>query len=90
MKRDDSRVSGRSDAVREMDSLRANSPKVSTDELVKWIREDRESGSRISEEASNSLPGRKLVPSKTPRMLEPFEVDLLRQDLQAALKLLGK
>jgi hypothetical protein len=84
----DSRASSRSDAAREMDALWENAPKVSTDELVRWIREDRESGSRISEEASSALPGRKLVPSKTPRMLEPFEVDLPRQDLQAVLKLL--
>jgi hypothetical protein len=35
--------------------------------------------------ASNDLPGRRLVPSKSPRMLEPFEIDLLRQDLKAAL-----
>lgn len=87
---DDSRVSSRADAVREMNALRANAPKVSTDELVRWIRAGRESGSRISEEAASTLPGRKLVPSKTPRMLEPFEVELLRQDLRAALKLLGK
>lgn len=37
----------------------------------------------------DALPGRKLVPSKTLRMLEPYEVDLLRQDLQAVLELLG-
>jgi hypothetical protein len=35
--------------------------------------------------ASNALPGRKLVTSKSPRMLEPFEIDLLKQDLKAAL-----
>jgi hypothetical protein len=35
--------------------------------------------------ASNALPGRKLVTSKSPRMLKPFEIDLLRQDLKAAL-----
>jgi hypothetical protein len=34
---------------------------------------------------STDLPGRRLVPSKSPRMLEPFEVDLLRQDLKAVL-----
>jgi hypothetical protein len=35
--------------------------------------------------ASTALPGRKLATSKTPRMLKPFEIDLLRQDLKAAL-----
>ena len=34
---------------------------------------------------STDLPGRRLIPSKSPRMLEPFEIDLLRQDLKAAL-----
>ena len=35
--------------------------------------------------ASTDLSGRRLVPSKSPRMLEPFEIDLLRQDLKAVL-----
>jgi hypothetical protein len=35
--------------------------------------------------ASTALPDRKLATSKSPRMLKPFEVDLLRQDLKAAL-----
>jgi hypothetical protein len=35
--------------------------------------------------ASNALPGRKLATSKSPRMLKPFEIDLLRQDLKEAL-----
>jgi hypothetical protein len=47
-------------------------------------------GSRVSASASSALPGRRLVTSTTPRMLKPFEIDLLRQDLQAALKLLGQ
>ena len=47
-------------------------------------------GSRVSGSASNALPGRKLATSKNPRMLTPSEIDLLRQDLQAALKLLGQ
>ncbi|MGH8210723.1 MAG: hypothetical protein ACREU6_14240 [Steroidobacteraceae bacterium] len=34
----------RKDAVREMDALRTNLPKVSTDEVARWIREDREQG----------------------------------------------
>lgn len=34
----------RKDAVREMDALRTNLPKASTDEVVRWIREDREQG----------------------------------------------
>jgi hypothetical protein len=32
----------RKDAVREMDALSTQLPKVSTDEVVRWIREDRE------------------------------------------------
>jgi hypothetical protein len=47
-------------------------------------------GSRISGSASSALPGRKLATSKIPRMLTPSEIDLLRKDLQAALKLLGQ
>ena len=35
--------------------------------------------------ASTDLPGRKLATSKTPRMLTPPEIELLRQDLKAAL-----
>lgn len=34
----------RSDAVREMEALRAQLPKISTDDLKRWIREDRERG----------------------------------------------
>jgi hypothetical protein len=34
----------RKDAVREMDILRAELPKVSTDEVARWVREDREQG----------------------------------------------
>jgi hypothetical protein len=34
----------RKDAVRDMDALRGQLPKVSTDEVVRWIREDREHG----------------------------------------------
>jgi len=34
----------RSDAVREMDAQRARAPKISTNELTRWIREDRERG----------------------------------------------
>lgn len=34
----------RRDAVREMDALRAQLPKVSTDEVARWIRDDRERG----------------------------------------------
>jgi hypothetical protein len=32
------------DAVRQMDALRAQLPKVSTEDVVRWIREDRERG----------------------------------------------
>ena len=35
---------GRSDAVREMTALRAQLPKVKTEEVTGWIREDREHG----------------------------------------------
>lgn len=34
----------RNDAVREMEALRAQLPKISTEEVAKWIREDRENG----------------------------------------------
>ena len=34
----------RMDAAREMDALRTNLPKVSTEEVTRWIREDREQG----------------------------------------------
>jgi hypothetical protein len=45
-------------------------------------------GNEGSASDSTALPGRKLATSKKPRMLTPSEVDLLRQDLRAALKLL--
>lgn len=32
----------RDDAMREMDTLRAQMPQISTDDLARWIREDRE------------------------------------------------
>jgi len=34
----------RKDAAREMDALRANMPKVGSDEVARWVREDRERG----------------------------------------------
>jgi len=34
----------RKDAAREMDALRAGMPKVSSNEVANWIREDREQG----------------------------------------------
>jgi hypothetical protein len=34
----------RGDAVREMEALRAQLPKISTDEVTRWVREDRERG----------------------------------------------
>lgn len=34
----------RIDAAREMDALRTSLPKVSTEEVTRWIREDREQG----------------------------------------------
>lgn len=45
-------------------------------------------GAEIS--ASTALPGRRLATSKNPRMLTPSEIDLLREDLRAALKRLGQ
>lgn len=40
---------------------------------------------KSSGSVSTALPGRKLATSKSPRLLKPFEIDLLRQDLKAAL-----
>ena len=34
----------RNDAVREMEALRTRLPKISTDEVTRWIREDRQHG----------------------------------------------
>ena len=34
----------RSDSVREMEALRRQLPKISTEEVTRWIREDREHG----------------------------------------------
>jgi predicted CopG family antitoxin len=34
----------RSDAMREMEALRIQLPKISTEEVTRWIREDRERG----------------------------------------------
>jgi predicted CopG family antitoxin len=34
----------RKDAVRDMDALRVQLPRISTDEVARWIREDREHG----------------------------------------------
>jgi hypothetical protein len=47
-------------------------------------------GSRVSESASRAVPGRRLITSENPRLLTPCEIDLLRQDLQMALNLLGQ
>ena len=47
-------------------------------------------GLRSSGSTSIDLPGRKLATSKRPRMLTPSEVELLRQDLKSALKVLGQ
>jgi hypothetical protein len=38
---------------------------------------------------SIALPGQKLATSSEPRMLKPFEIDLLQQDLKAALNIAG-
>ena len=50
-------------------------------------RDLKSDGGKASDSASIALPGRKLATSKTPRMLTPSEVELLRQDLRAALDL---
>jgi hypothetical protein len=42
-------------------------------------------GGKNLSSTSPVLPGRKLATSKTPRMLKPFEIELLRQDLKEAL-----
>ena len=42
-------------------------------------------GGKSSGSASTALPGRKLATSKSPRMLKSCEIELLRQDLKAAL-----
>jgi hypothetical protein len=34
----------RGDAAREMDALRAQMPKISTEELARWVRDDRTRG----------------------------------------------
>jgi hypothetical protein len=49
------------------------------------VENSKTGGEKRSDLASTALPGRKLVTSKTPRMLKPFEIVLLRQDLKAAL-----
>lgn len=42
-------------------------------------------GEKNSGSASIVLPGRKLITSKDRRMLKPSEIELLQQDLKAAL-----
>jgi hypothetical protein len=49
------------------------------------VENSKTGGEKRSDLASTALPGRELVTSKTPRMLKPFEIVLLRQDLKAAL-----
>ncbi len=46
-------------------------------------------GDNNSDLPSIALPGRKLATSSKPRMLKPFEIDLLQQDLKAALSIEG-
>lgn len=38
-----------------------------------------------SDAVATALPGQTLATSKSPRILKPFEIDLLRQDLIAVL-----
>src|SRR6266404_8806212 len=47
-------------------------------------------GAKTSGSTSIVLPGRKLATSKNPRILTPSEIDLLRKDLKAALKVVGQ
>ena len=47
-------------------------------------------GAKASGSDSKALPGRKLATSKSPRMLTPSEIDLLQQDLRAALEVLAE
>jgi len=47
-------------------------------------------GAKVSGSISNVLPGQRLVTSRKPRMLTPSEIELLQQDLKAALKVLGQ
>jgi hypothetical protein len=50
-------------------------------------RTSKSNGDKHSASATTAtaLPGQKLATSKTPRMLTPSEIDLLREDLKAAL-----
>jgi hypothetical protein len=47
-------------------------------------------GGKPSGLATTALPGRKLATSKTPRMLTPSEIALLREDLKAAVSYLRR
>lgn len=44
-------------------------------------------GNNNSDLASIALPGRKLATSRKPRMLKPFEIELLQQDMKEALSI---
>ena len=46
-------------------------------------------GNKGSGLASIALPGQRLAISKNPRALQPFEIDLLRKDLESALKVVA-
>lgn len=54
-------------------------------EKVGRVETSKTGGEKRPGSASTALPGKKLATSKSPRMLESFEIDLLRQDLKAAL-----
>lgn len=58
---------------------------LSLDWEVGMSKTSKTDGEKVQGSASTDLPGRRLIPSKTPRMLEPFELELLRQDLKAVL-----
>ena len=58
---------------------------LSLDWEVRMDKTSKSDGEKGPDSASIDLPGRRLIPSKSPRMLEPFEIELLRQDLKEAL-----
>ena len=53
------------------------------------VAHSKNGGLKVSGLTSIDLPGRKLVTSRKPRMLTRSEIELLRQDLNAALKVVG-
>lgn len=58
---------------------------LSLDWEVGMDKPSKTDGEKGPASTSTDLPGRRLIPSKSPRMLEPFEIELLRQDLKEVL-----